>query len=113
MTISFKFSFAALEHVLMAGLVLLSFSSGLARADSKAIADDVTLYAGQAMVRNAPGPLARIAVGDGKVLAVKIVDKQELVMIGEKPGDTSMQLWMIDGSQRSIAVHVTGATSSR
>ena len=91
----------------MAGLVLLSFSSGLARADSKAIADDVTLYAGQAMVRNAPGPLARIAVGDGKVLAVKIVDKQELVMIGEKPGDTSMQLWMIDGSQRSIAVHVT------
>jgi pilus assembly protein CpaC len=34
-------------------------------------------------------------------------------MIGEKPGDTSMQLWMTDGSQRSIAVHVTLGNSEQ
>ncbi len=97
----------------MAGAILISCGSSLACAESKVIPDNVTLYAGQAMVQNAPGPLSRIAVGDGKVLGVKIVGKQELVMIGEKPGDTSMHLWMIDGSQRSIAVHVTAGNSEQ
>jgi pilus assembly protein CpaC len=99
--------FAVRDLVPLAGVLLICCSANLVSAESKTISDEVTLYAGQALVRNAPGPLARIAVGDGKVLAVKIVGKQELVMIGEKPGDTSMQLWMTDGSQRSIAVHVT------
>jgi len=64
--------------------------------------DNVTLYAGQAMVQNAPGPLSRIAVataGAGR----ENRRQAGLVMIGEKPGDTSIHLWMDDGSQRSIA----------
>jgi pilus assembly protein CpaC len=113
MQLPFRNCFGAREFISMAGVVLISCSSGLTRAGSMAIPDDVTLYAGQAMVQNAPGPLSRIAVGDGKVLGVKIVGKQELVMIGEKPGDTSMHLWMADGSQRSIAVHVTAGNSEQ
>jgi pilus assembly protein CpaC len=105
--------FAARDLISMAGAILICCGSSLACADSKVIPDNVTLYAGQAMVQNAPGPLSRIAVGDGKVLGVKIVGKQELVMIGEKPGDTSMHLWMADGSQRSIAVHVTAGNSEQ
>ncbi len=96
-----------------AGLVAFSFSSALAHADSKVISNNVTLYAGQALVQNAPGPLERIAVGDGKVLEVKIIGERELVMIGEKPGETSLQLWMTDGRQRSIAVHVTLGNSEQ
>jgi pilus assembly protein CpaC len=84
-----------------------------AHAESGIIPNYVSLYAGQALVRNAPGPLQRIAVGDGKVLNVKIIGKQELVMIGEKPGDTSIQLWMADGTQRNVAVHVTTGNSTQ
>src|SRR5689334_135865 len=107
MTRSFRDWFAAIA------LTSMSCGTGLARAESRVIPDTVTLYAGQALVQNAPGPLARIAVGDGKILNVRTVGKQELVMIGEKPGDTSMQLWMIDGSQRSITVHVTFGNSEQ
>jgi pilus assembly protein CpaC len=96
-----------------ASAVTLAFWSALAHADSRVIANNVTLYAGQAMVQNAPGPLERIAVGDGKVLQVKIIGERELVMIGEKPGETSVQLWMTDGRQRSIGVHVTLGNSEQ
>ncbi|MBV8805249.1 MAG: pilus assembly protein N-terminal domain-containing protein [Sinobacteraceae bacterium] len=112
MAMSFASRVAAIGLICTAGVVPIFFSS-LAGATPKAITDEVTLYSGQAMVRNAPGPIARIAVGDGKVLAVKIVGTEELVMIGEKAGDTSMQLWMSDGSQRSIAVHVTASDSEQ
>jgi pilus assembly protein CpaC len=112
MAMSFASRVAAIGLLSSAGIVPILFSS-LAHATPKAITDEVTLYSGQAMVRNAPGPIARIAVGDGKVLAVKIVGTQELVMIGEKAGDTSMQLWMSDGSQRSISVHVTASDSEQ
>ncbi|HUA79458.1 MAG TPA: pilus assembly protein N-terminal domain-containing protein, partial [Dyella sp.] len=71
------------------------------------------MYAGQAQVQSAPGPLKRIAVGDGKLLEVKTIGKQEMVLIAEKPGDTSMQLWMSDGSQRSVTVHVTAGNSEQ
>ena len=91
----------------------ISHANGLNHPGSMSIPDNVTLYAGQAMVQNAPGPLQRIAVGDGKVLNVKIVGERELVMIGEKPGETSMQLWMSDGSQRNITVHVTLGNSEQ
>src|SRR5579859_7483035 len=112
MAMSFAGRVAAIGLISAAGIVPILFSS-LAHATPKAITDEVTLYSGQAMVRNAPGPIERIAVGDGKVLAVKIVGTQELVMIGEKAGDTSMQLWLSDGSQRSISVHVTATDSEQ
>src|ERR1700730_7655062 len=113
MPLSFRGSFAAIAFISAAGVVPMYFSSGPAHAGSKTIPDVVTLYAGQALVQNAPGPVKRIAVGDGKVLNVKAVGPQELGMVGEKPGDTSMELWMLDGSQRSIAVHVTLGNSEQ
>jgi pilus assembly protein CpaC len=99
--------------VATAAAVALSFCNALAHADSRVIPNNVTLYAGQALVQNAPGQLERIAVGDGKVLQVKIIGERELVMIGEKPGETSVQLWMTDGRQRSIGVHVTLGNSEQ
>lgn len=70
-----------------------------------------TVYAGEAVVRRVPGTLRRIAVGDGEVLSVFSVGKSELVMIGTKPGDTNVHLWMADGSQRDVNVTVTGGKS--
>lgn len=70
-----------------------------------------SIYAGEAVVRRVPGTLRRIAVGDGEVLSVFSVGKSELVMIGSKPGDTNVHLWMADGSQRDVNVTVTGGKS--
>jgi pilus assembly protein CpaC len=106
----------SLAHVLpraAASVMLLVAGADTAYADSPAVGNDVTLYSGQALVQSAPGPIKRIAVGDGKVLDVKTVGKQELVLIAQKPGETSIQLWMIDGSQRSVAVHVTAGNSEQ
>jgi pilus assembly protein CpaC len=113
MPVSPKHRSTAQRLIATAAVMAISFGGGLAHADSKVIPNNVTLYAGQALVQNAPGPLERIAVGDGKVLEVKIIGERELVMIGEKPGETSLQLWMTDGRQRSIGVHVTLGNSEQ
>ena len=96
-----------------AALCAMVLEMTAAHADSRIIANNVTLYAGQALVQNAPGQLERIAVGDGKVLRVTIVGERELVMIGEKPGETSLQLWMTNGTQRNVSVHVTLGNSEQ
>jgi pilus assembly protein CpaC len=83
-----------------------------ARATSPVIGDSLSMYAGQALVQSAPGPLKRVAVGDGKLLQVKAIGSRELVLIANQPGDTSVQLWMADGSQRSVSVHVVVGNSA-
>jgi pilus assembly protein CpaC len=94
---------------LLAMLVLLSWRP--VRAEAPVIADAISMYAGQALVQSAPGSLKRVAVGDGKLLQVKAIGSRELVLIANQPGDTSVQLWMTDGSQRSISVHIVVGNS--
>ena len=102
-----------ISKAVLLGIALLAAGSGLVQADSPTIPEQITMYAGQALVQSAPGPFKRVAVGDGKLLEVKNVGKQELVLIAVKPGDTSMQLWMNDGSQRSITVHITAGNTAQ
>lgn len=78
----------------------------VARAEVPVIPDQITMYAGQALVQNAPGSLARVAVGDGKLMQVKVIGDRQMVLIANKEGDTSLQLWMADGTQRSVALHI-------
>ncbi|MCP5471979.1 MAG: pilus assembly protein N-terminal domain-containing protein [Sinobacteraceae bacterium] len=49
---------------------------------------------------------AKIAVGNGKVLTVTPVDAGQLVLIGESPGSTVLQLWLRDGRQHRVLVTV-------
>lgn len=84
----------------------------IARAEAPVIGDSLSMYAGQALVQRAPGPLKRVAVGDGKLLQVRAIGNRELVLIANQPGDTSVQLWMADGSQRSVSVHVVVGNSA-
>ena len=100
-----KFAWSASAVLLMAATAAM-VSVREAQAAAPVIADAVDMYVGQALVQRTPGPLKRVAVGDGKLLEVKAIGTSELVLIAQKPGDTSLQLWMRDGSQRSVAVHV-------
>lgn len=78
---------------------------------AKPIPEALTLYAGQAVVRDAPSALKRVAVGNGSLVEVRVLDHNQMVIIANKPGDTSLQLWMRNGQQRNIALHiVTGNT---
>ncbi|WP_368562949.1 type II and III secretion system protein family protein [Pseudoxanthomonas sp. UTMC 1351] len=66
----------------------------------------INLYMGQAVVHRVNAGLKRIAVGSGEVVEVKNLGRRELVIIGSKPGDTSIHFWMQDGSQLDVPVHV-------
>lgn len=98
---------AARVRWLASGLLALAWiCAGPAHAEAPMVADTVAMYAGQALVQSAPGPLRRVAVGNGKLLQVKTIGQREMVLIASQPGDTSLQLWMADGSQRSVSVHI-------
>lgn len=92
-------------------------ASGLALAGdgrastATALGPQLTLHAGEAAVRRVPSALRRVAVGDGEILSVHTVGRNELVFIGTQPGETNVHLWLGDGSQRTVAVHVTGNRS--
>ena len=97
--------------------LLMACAAGLmapaARAEAPVIPEAITMYAGQALVQNAPGPLTRVAVGNGKMMQVKIVGTSEMVLIANQPGDTSLQLWMRNGERRSVSVHIGTGNNSQ
>jgi len=83
------------------------------RAEPAVVPDALTMYTGQALVKDAPGPLKRVAVGNGKLIQVKVIGNRQMVLIANSPGDTSLQLWLADGSQRSVAVHIVTGNSNQ
>ncbi|MBD9535963.1 pilus assembly protein N-terminal domain-containing protein [Stenotrophomonas sp. STM01] len=64
------------------------------------------LYVGQAAVYRLPRALKRVAVGNGEMLQVTNIGRNELVVIGNKTGDSTIHLWMQDGSQIEVPVTV-------
>ncbi|QNH10929.1 pilus assembly protein N-terminal domain-containing protein [Xanthomonas sp. SI] len=64
------------------------------------------IYAGQAAVHSLPQALKRVAVGNGELVQVTNIGKRELVIIGQKPGATSVHLWLQDGRQIDVPVEV-------
>lgn len=65
----------------------------------------IELFVGDSRVVDAE--TTRIAVGNGKVVSATLVSAGQFVLIGHAPGDTVVQLWMRDGSQRRLDVRVT------
>ncbi len=51
----------------------------------------------------------RIAVGNGKVLSVSPVSAGQLVLIGQSPGSTVLQLWLRDGTRHRMVVTVASS----
>jgi pilus assembly protein CpaC len=70
------------------------------------------IYAGQAAVHSLPQALKRVAVGNGELVQVTNIGKRELVIIGQKPGATSVHLWLQDGRQIDVPVEVMEGNAS-
>lgn len=92
--------------------VVALFSSAVA-AQVAPLPDSLTMYAGQAAVHSINGVLKRVAVGNGDLVEVKTLGRSELVIIANTPGDTSLHLWMQDGSQRDVALHVIAGNTDQ
>lgn len=95
----------------LVGLTLLTV--GVGHAAAPVIPDSLSMYAGQALVQSAPRPIKRVAIGDGKLVEVRVLGGSEMVLIANKPGDTSLELWLVDGTRRSVSVHITGSNTEQ
>lgn len=97
------------------GLVLfvaVLFSSAVA-AQVAPLPESLTMYAGEAAVHRVDGALKRVAVGNGDLVEVKTLGRSEMVIIANAPGDTSLHLWMQDGSQRDVALQVIAGNTDQ
>lgn len=77
-----------------------------ATAQSGELPDRIDLYAGQTRVYKLDRPLTRVAVGKGELIEVRTIRQSELLVIANQPGDTSLHLWMRDGTQKEIKVRI-------
>lgn len=94
--------------VLSAIAVLVLSPPNALGAERHRFPDAISMYAGQALVQNAPGPIKRVAVGNGKLMEVKVLGNQQMVLIANEAGDTSIELWFLDGSRRNVSIHIIG-----
>jgi pilus assembly protein CpaC len=73
---------------------------------------DVDLFVGETQVLHAPG-VARIAVGNGRVVNAAAADDHDVVVFGNAPGSSSLVIWNRDGTTRRVRVNVTAVQPVR
>ena len=99
------------NRILLLGILQACASTAYAATPAsppaEALPQRIDLFVGDSRVL-AVRP-ARIAVGNGKVLAVSPVSAGQLVLIGESPGSTVLQLWLRDGRQHRVLVTVSAS----
>lgn len=54
-----------------------------------------------------PG-VARIAIGNGSLLKATVVDGNQIVLLAEAPGETTMHVWLKSGRQMTYALRIKG-----
>ena len=90
-----------IKAIWMALIVVLGCTADL----SAALPERMELFVGDSRVVDAE--TTRIAVGNGKLVSATLVSAGQFVLIGHAPGNTVVQLWLRDGSQRRLDVRVT------
>lgn len=65
----------------------------------------LVLFVGQVrVIDRAHSNVVRVAVGNGGLLNAKVVENRQIVLLGLGAGDTTVHLWMKDGSETSFKV---------
>lgn len=64
-----------------------------------------TLTVGEVATISLPS-VARIAMGNGRLVKATVVDGNQIVLLAEAAGDTTMHVWLRGGRQISYALHV-------
>ncbi|MBU6304819.1 MAG: pilus assembly protein N-terminal domain-containing protein [Betaproteobacteria bacterium] len=66
---------------------------------------ETTLRVGETFVVAERG-LKRIALGNGKILSAKRLERDQVLLMALQPGSTSLHLWYHDGTERRVLVQV-------
>lgn len=74
---------------------------------ARLLPDRLDLFVGDSRVLAAR--TTRIAIGNGKVLSISPVSAGQLVLIGQSPGSTVVQLWLRDGTRHRMVVTVASS----
>ncbi|WP_162846632.1 type II and III secretion system protein family protein [Corticibacter populi] len=67
---------------------------------------NLTLYAGQVKVLN-QADVERVAIGNGALLTASVLADRQIVLLGEKPGATTLHVWLRGGRQLTYEVTIT------
>lgn len=81
----------------------------MAVPQSLVAADDaggMYLYVGEARVIKLPAPVSKVAIGNGKVISTATVAPTELLMIANDAGESSLYLWLENGTEIHYSVQV-------
>jgi pilus assembly protein CpaC len=90
----------------LAALFFVGNAVELARAaDAPPLPQRLLLYVGE--TRTLSAAPVRMAVGNGRVLSVNVVDSRQLLLLGESPGSSVLQLWFRDGTEQRIVIDVS------
>ena len=73
---------------------------------------ELELFVGETRVLPSP-KVARIAVGNGRVLSASVVDERDILLIANDSGSTMIHTWASDGRTRRYNVQVRPADMSR
>lgn len=73
---------------------------------------EIELFVGETRVLPAPG-VARVAVGNGRLLSASVLEERELLLIANDAGATTVHLWQRDGRARRFSVLVRVADTAR
>ncbi|MBA3253273.1 MAG: pilus assembly protein N-terminal domain-containing protein [Pseudomonadota bacterium] len=106
----------AAAWVVCASGVSAQTSRGKAAAPPPPVIDEVPaeleLFVGETRVLPSP-KVARIAVGNGRVLSASVVDERDILLIANDAGATMIHTWASDGRTRRYNVQVRPADMSR
>jgi pilus assembly protein CpaC len=92
--------------VLLAALLVTGSAGERAvAAGTPPLPQRLQLYVGE--TRTLSADPVRMAVGNGRVLSVSVVDRRQLLLLGEAAGSSVLQLWFRDGTEQRIAIDVS------
>ena len=73
---------------------------------------EIDMFVGESRVVPAPG-VARIAVGNGKLLTAAALDEKEVILFANAEGTSSLFIWNADGRYQRVKINIVAGDTSR
>jgi pilus assembly protein CpaC len=74
--------------------------------------EHIDLYVGE--VRVLPiRPVAQVALGNGKLMSSTILPNEQLLLMADAPGDTTVHIWLKDGQEGQLTVRIAERNAAR
>lgn len=74
--------------------------------------EHIDLYVGE--VRVLPiQPVAQVALGNGRLLSSTILPNDQLLLMADAPGDTTVHVWLKNGGEAQLTVRIAESNSAR